>query len=54
PLLYVEWFTVLHHKDPVSGLYFVTHSTHHHRPNVSIISADHIIWLCHLQPLCGK
>ncbi|KAI6039428.1 hypothetical protein EDC04DRAFT_2867973 [Pisolithus marmoratus] len=30
PLVYVEWFTVLHHKDPVSGLYVVNHSMHHH------------------------
>ncbi|KAI6011642.1 hypothetical protein EDC04DRAFT_2871056 [Pisolithus marmoratus] len=30
PLVYVEWFTALHHKDPVSCLYVVNHSTHHH------------------------
>ncbi|KAI5992617.1 hypothetical protein EDC04DRAFT_2872765 [Pisolithus marmoratus] len=54
PLVYVEWFTVLHCKDPVSSLYVVNHSMHHHRPNVSIISADCIIRLCHLQARCRK
>ncbi|KAI6022610.1 hypothetical protein EDC04DRAFT_2510640, partial [Pisolithus marmoratus] len=54
PLVYVEWFTVLHRKDPVSGLYVVNHSMCHHQPNVSIISADHIVHLCHLQAWCRK
>ncbi|KAI6003359.1 hypothetical protein EDC04DRAFT_2514342, partial [Pisolithus marmoratus] len=54
PLVYVEWFTALHHKDPVSGLYIVNHSMCHHRLNVSIISTDRIVWLCHLQAWCGK
>ncbi|KAI6023989.1 hypothetical protein BKA83DRAFT_55773, partial [Pisolithus microcarpus] len=54
PLVYVEWFTVFHHKDEVSGLYIVSCSTHHHCPNVSIISTDHIVQLCHIQAQCGK
>ncbi|KAI6027893.1 hypothetical protein BKA83DRAFT_4049135, partial [Pisolithus microcarpus] len=54
PLVYMEWFTALHHKDQVSGLYIVSRSTCHHRPNVSIISADCIVHLCHLQARCGK
>ncbi|KAI6012379.1 hypothetical protein EDC04DRAFT_2579787, partial [Pisolithus marmoratus] len=54
PLVYIEWFTVLHCKDPVSSLYIVNCSMHHHRLNVSIISADHIIQLCHLQARCRK
>ncbi|KAI6041032.1 hypothetical protein EDC04DRAFT_2867355 [Pisolithus marmoratus] len=54
PLVYVEWFTVLHCKDPVSSLYVVNCSMHHHQLNVSIISADHIIQLCHLQAWCRK
>ncbi|KAI6155504.1 hypothetical protein BKA82DRAFT_3967408 [Pisolithus tinctorius] len=54
PLVYVEWFTALHRRDPASGLYIVTHSTRHHRPNVAIISADRIVRACHLQARCGK
>ncbi|KIO00561.1 hypothetical protein M404DRAFT_29488 [Pisolithus tinctorius Marx 270] len=54
PLVYVEWFTALHRHDPASGLYIVTHSTRHHRPNVAIISADRIVRACHLQARCGK
>ncbi|KAI5989448.1 hypothetical protein EDC04DRAFT_2873164 [Pisolithus marmoratus] len=53
-LIFVEWFTTLHRCDPVSGLYIINHSTHHHCPNMSIISANCIIWLCHLQAQCGK
>ncbi|KAI6156712.1 hypothetical protein BKA82DRAFT_4325524 [Pisolithus tinctorius] len=54
PLVYVEWFTALHRRDPASGLYIVTRSTRHHRPNVAIISADCIVRACHLQARCGK
>ncbi|KAI6037326.1 hypothetical protein BKA83DRAFT_4001545, partial [Pisolithus microcarpus] len=31
PLTYVEWFTTLQHRDPVSGLFIVTRSTQNHR-----------------------
>ncbi|KAI6156697.1 hypothetical protein BKA82DRAFT_3933183, partial [Pisolithus tinctorius] len=31
PLVYVEWFTALHRRDPASSLYIVTRSTCHHR-----------------------
>ncbi|KAI5983310.1 hypothetical protein EDC04DRAFT_2874145 [Pisolithus marmoratus] len=54
PLVYVEWLTALCHKDPVSSLYVVNRSMCHHCPNVLIISADHIVQLCHLQAQCGK
>ncbi|KIN96960.1 hypothetical protein M404DRAFT_161760, partial [Pisolithus tinctorius Marx 270] len=54
PLIYVEWFTALHHHDPASGLYIVTRSTRHHHPNVAIISADRIVHVCHLQAQCMK
>ncbi|KAI6010294.1 hypothetical protein PISMIDRAFT_65178, partial [Pisolithus microcarpus 441] len=54
PLVYVEWFTALRRKDQVSGLYIVSHSMCHHHPNVSIISTDRIVCLCHLQARCGK
>lgn len=54
PLVYVEWFTSLRRKDQVSGLYVVSRSTRHHRPNVSVISANRIVCLCHLQARCGK
>ncbi|KAI6021999.1 hypothetical protein EDC04DRAFT_2869790 [Pisolithus marmoratus] len=54
PLVYVEWFTALHCKDPVSSLYVVNCSMRHHCPNVLIISTDHIVWLCHLQARCAK
>ncbi|KIN92669.1 hypothetical protein M404DRAFT_172852, partial [Pisolithus tinctorius Marx 270] len=53
-LVYVEWFTALHRRDPASGLYIVTRLTRHHRPNVVIISADCIVRACHLQAQCGK
>ncbi|KAI6038727.1 hypothetical protein EDC04DRAFT_2868259 [Pisolithus marmoratus] len=43
PLVYIEWFTALHHKDPVSSLYVVNHSMCHHQLN-----------LCHLQAWCRK
>ncbi|KAI5983748.1 hypothetical protein EDC04DRAFT_2523494, partial [Pisolithus marmoratus] len=29
PLIFVEWFTALHHHDLVSGLYVINHSMHH-------------------------
>ncbi|KIO00550.1 hypothetical protein M404DRAFT_152471, partial [Pisolithus tinctorius Marx 270] len=54
PLVYIEWFTVLHCHDPASGLYIVTCSTCHHCPNVVIISADCIVHACHLQARCRK
>ena len=30
PLAYVEWFTSLRHRDPVSGQFVITRSTHNH------------------------
>ncbi|KAI6155933.1 hypothetical protein BKA82DRAFT_3968424, partial [Pisolithus tinctorius] len=54
PLVYIEWFTVLHHHGPASSLYVVTHSTCHHCPNVAIISANCIVHMCHLQVQCRK
>ncbi|KAI6026905.1 hypothetical protein BKA83DRAFT_4463011 [Pisolithus microcarpus] len=40
PLAYVEWFTALHRRDPVTGLYVVTCSTRNRRPNVLVVSID--------------
>ncbi|KAI5992962.1 hypothetical protein EDD15DRAFT_2167664 [Pisolithus albus] len=54
PLAYVECFTALQRRDPVSGLYVITRSTCNHSRNVSVISVDRIIRPCHLQARCGK
>ncbi|KIK30873.1 hypothetical protein PISMIDRAFT_66509, partial [Pisolithus microcarpus 441] len=54
PLAYVEWFTTLHHHDPVTGLYVVTRSTWNRHPNVSVISVDRFVRACHLQANCGN
>ena len=54
PLAYVEWFTSLHCRDPISGQFIVTRSTCSHRPNVSVISVDRFVCPCHLQGQCGK
>ncbi|KAI6011028.1 hypothetical protein BKA83DRAFT_4467357 [Pisolithus microcarpus] len=54
PLAYVEWFTTLQRRDPVSGLFIVTRSTRNHRRNASIISIDRIDRACHLQGRCGR
>ncbi|KAI6020993.1 hypothetical protein PISMIDRAFT_652325, partial [Pisolithus microcarpus 441] len=53
PLAYVEWFTTLQWRDPVSGLYIVTCSTRNRRRNATIISIDRIVHACHLQVRCG-
>jgi len=50
PLVYIKWFTLLHHHDPVSGQFVVTRSTHNHQRNMSVISADRFTHPCHLQP----
>jgi len=54
PLAYVEWFTALRHREPISGQYIVTCSMRNHRPNVSVISVDQLARPCHLQGQCGK
>ncbi|KAI6029102.1 hypothetical protein BKA83DRAFT_4461835 [Pisolithus microcarpus] len=54
PLAYVEWFTTLQRRDPVSGLFIVTRSTRNWRRNASIISIDRIDRACHLQGRCGR
>ncbi|KIK26116.1 hypothetical protein PISMIDRAFT_55254, partial [Pisolithus microcarpus 441] len=54
PLAYVEWFTTLHHHDPVTGLYVVTRSTCNCHPNMSVISIDHFVCVCHLQASGGS
>ena len=54
PLVYIEWFMLLHCCDPISGHFIVTHSMHNHRCNVSVISVDHITRPCHLQAQCGR
>jgi len=54
PLAYVEWFTSLRRRNPISGQYIVTRSTRNHRRNVSVISADRFARACHLQAQCGR
>ncbi|KIK13304.1 hypothetical protein PISMIDRAFT_18070 [Pisolithus microcarpus 441] len=54
PLAYVEWFTALQWRDPVSGLYIITRSTRNRSRNVSVISVDRIIRPCHLQAQCRR
>ncbi|KIK14334.1 hypothetical protein PISMIDRAFT_117262, partial [Pisolithus microcarpus 441] len=54
PLAYVEWFTALQRRDPVSGLYIITRSTRNRSRNVSVISVDCIIRPCHLQARCRR
>lgn len=54
PLVYVEWFTSLCHRDPVSGQFIVTCSTRNHQCNVSVISAHRFTHPCHLQAQCGR
>ena len=54
PLAYVEWFTSLHRRDPISGQFIVTRSMRNRRPNVSVISVDRFVRPCHLQGQCGK
>ena len=54
PLAYVEWFTSLRRRDPVSGQFVVTRSTRNHQHNVSVISADRFAHPCHLQAQCGR
>jgi len=54
PLAYVEWFTSLRCRDPLSGQFVVTRSMCNHRRNVSVISADRFAHPCHLQAQCGR
>ncbi|KIK20329.1 hypothetical protein PISMIDRAFT_105983, partial [Pisolithus microcarpus 441] len=54
PLAYVEWFTALHRRDPVTGLYVVTRSTRNCRPNMSVVSIDCFVRACHLQASGGS
>jgi len=54
PLAYVEWFTSLRRRDPVSSQFVVTRSTWNHWRNVVVISADRFAHPCHLQAQCGK
>ncbi|KIM66670.1 hypothetical protein SCLCIDRAFT_1149740 [Scleroderma citrinum Foug A] len=54
PLAYVEWFTSLRHRDPISGQFIVSRSTRNHQRNVSVISADRFTCPFHLQAQCGR
>jgi len=54
PLAYVEWFTSLCRRDPISGQFIVTHSMRNHRRNVAVISMDRFTHPCHLQAQCGR
>jgi len=51
PLAYVEWFTSLHCRDPISGQFIVTCSM---QRNVVVISVDRFARPCHLQAQCGR
>ena len=54
PLAYVEWFTSLRCREPISGQFLITHSTRNHQCNVSVISINRFARPCHLQAQCGK
>ena len=53
-LAYIEWFTLLRHRNPISGQFIITHLMCNHRRNVSVISADRFALPCHLQTQCGR
>ena len=53
-LVYIEWFMLLHHCDPISGHFIVSCLTRNHRRNASVISIDQIARPCHLQAQCGR
>ena len=54
PLAYVEWFTSLRRRDPISRQFIITRLTRNHRCNVSVISVDRFMCACHLQAQCGR
>jgi len=54
PLAYVEWFTLLHRRNPISGQYIITRLMRNHWCNVSVIGADRFARTCHLQAQCGR
>jgi len=54
PLAYVEWFTPLRTKDPVTGMYLINRSTRSGRRNAEIVSATRIVRACHLIAKCGR
>ena len=54
PLVYIKWFTLLHHRDPMSGHFIVSHSMHNHWRNALVISVDQIACPYHLQAQCGR
>ncbi|KAJ7609663.1 Zn-finger domain-containing protein [Roridomyces roridus] len=54
PLAYVEWFTPLNRREPVSGMFTTHRSTTFHRRRAAVVSVTQIIRGCHLIAKCGK
>ncbi|EPQ56384.1 hypothetical protein GLOTRDRAFT_40361, partial [Gloeophyllum trabeum ATCC 11539] len=54
PLAYVHWYRPLQSLDPVTTMYKLVPSTHHARPNLSIIRVSDILRTCHLAPKYGS
>ncbi|KAH7920044.1 hypothetical protein BV22DRAFT_1107884 [Leucogyrophana mollusca] len=50
PLAYVEWFTPLRSRDPITSMYQTTRSTRRLHRNASVIHLDELIRPCHLIP----
>jgi hypothetical protein len=54
PLAYVEWFTPLRTKDPVTGMYSISRSTRLGRRNAEVVSVTCIVRACHLVGKTGR
>ncbi|KAF8228356.1 hypothetical protein L208DRAFT_1049803, partial [Tricholoma matsutake] len=53
PLAYIEWFMALGQLDPVTRMYSIQHSTHHHHLNAEIVAVDCIVCSAHLMGKSG-
>jgi hypothetical protein len=54
PLAYVHWFTSFRAWDPQLGMFKLSRSMQHHRPNAAIIRTNQIVQTCHLLPKFGS
>jgi hypothetical protein len=54
PLAYVHWFKPFQAWDPQLGMFKLSRSTRHHRPNAAVICANQIVQTCHLIPKFGS
>ena len=54
PLAYVEWFTPLGNKDPLTGMYQVSRSTRALHRNAEILSVTRLARGCHLIGKCPR